>query len=141
MPTPRRYRNPLTIAWNGRFLSVRGVDRAVAALNEAAKDALEGAAEDVLAEADRQVPMDTGALRASGRIEHRPDRVGPRFDILYGGPGIPYAFHVHEMNKNYRRRGSKWRYVIDPMQTKAATLERELQTAVQSAMRFRNFAR
>lgn len=43
------------------------------------------------------VPVDTGRLKASGRIEHHERGPGSFvFSVKYGGPGMKYAIYVHE---------------------------------------------
>lgn len=132
MPGPkvgeRRYRNPLKIEWNGRIQAVRKLQELERRFGQAYVQELRREAEDTFRETQRQVPVDTGRLRASGRITPvRKDSNGrTRIGIEYGGPGVSYAFWVHEINKNYRRPGSKWHYIIDPMLEAARGMERRL---------------
>lgn len=48
--------------------------------------------------AKRLTPVDTGTLRASGRVEGPDFDLGGRvvFHLAYGGPAIGYALRVHE---------------------------------------------
>jgi hypothetical protein len=60
----------------------------------------------ILNESKRIVPVDTGNLRASGRVE-RPE-VGngkASVEISYGGAAAPYALIVHEVPPN---SGGRW---------------------------------
>ena len=51
----------------------------------------------VLADSQEIVPVDTGALRASGQV-HLPAVSGTNVEVVvgYGGPGVDYATYVHE---------------------------------------------
>ncbi len=59
-----------------------------------------------LTEIKKRTPVDTGALRASERIEG-PTREGRRIwvTVLAGGPSAPYAFTVHEDLEAFHRTG------------------------------------
>jgi len=56
-------------------------------------------ANQVLSVSQRNVPVDTGNLKSSGRIEYATDR---RLEarITYGGSMAPYALPVHELHKS-----------------------------------------
>ena len=60
----------------------------------------------ILNESKRLVPVDTGNLRASGRVD-RPDTAGGKavVEISYGGAAAPYALIVHEVPPN---TGGRW---------------------------------
>jgi len=60
----------------------------------------------VLNEAKRIVPVETGNLRGSGRVE-APQTLGPRttVEITFGGAAAPYALYVHEIPPN---SGGRW---------------------------------
>lgn len=60
----------------------------------------------ILNESKRIVPVDTGNLRASGRVE-RPEVGNGRasVEISYGGAAAPYALIVHEVPPN---SGGRW---------------------------------
>lgn len=54
-------------------------------------------AQAILAEATKITPIDTGALRASGHVEHPTiDGLAIEVRIGYGGASAPYALFVHE---------------------------------------------
>ena len=59
------------------------------------------------------VPIETGALMGSGRVE-KEGLPGGKFQVLmkYGGPP-DYAVAVHEVDKNYRN-GRQWKYLETP---------------------------
>lgn len=60
----------------------------------------------VLNESKRIVPVDTGNLRASGKVEN-PAQLGTRYsiEVTYGGAASPYAMIVHEVPPN---SGGRW---------------------------------
>ena len=84
------------------------LDRIIARLEEA--DAPMAMARAVYDESRTQVPVDTGALKRSGRIEERADGA---VAVVYGGPNARYAASVHEIPGRRYRRG-KWQYLRDP---------------------------
>lgn len=82
-----------------RLVAVIGMERLIARMeryparvNAAASDALNKVAGEVLEEAQRLAPVDTGALRASGEV------IPARPDALAAGVafGAEYAMVVHE---------------------------------------------
>lgn len=64
-------------------------------------------------------PVDTGALRASERIEG-PTREGRRIylKIVAGGPTVQYAFAVHEDLEAFHKNGQA-KYIEQPLQESA----------------------
>jgi hypothetical protein len=66
-------------------------------LDRAVESAVYREAEREMTMAKELTPVDTGALRASGRVEG-PDHEGGAvvFHLAYGGPAIEYALRVHE---------------------------------------------
>ena len=73
-----------------------------------------------------QVPVRTGNLRGSGRVEQfgkvvegeegvsagSPDTADGSAAVVYGDHAVDYAVQVHEENRSYRR--GKWQYLRDP---------------------------
>ncbi len=76
------------------------------------------AAEDVLTESKKEVPLDENTLMTSGDVKPAP-RGLPVAIIHYGGgpgtghPKVPYAKRWHENSANFQR-GRKSRYLADP---------------------------
>jgi hypothetical protein len=79
----------------------------------------------ILNESKKIVPVDTGNLRASGRVE-RPETGNGRasVEITYGGAAAPYALIVHEVPPNSGGRwgtgmthaaGKSWKYLEMPV--------------------------
>lgn len=67
------------------------------AQQQALAQAVMGTAEQVLTQSKQLVPVDTTALKNSGRVENlkvSPDEVS--VEITYGGPSAKYAWVVHE---------------------------------------------
>ena len=63
------------------------------------------------------VPVDTGNLMATGIVE-TPRREGNKVVVVlgYGGPAAPYAAHVHEIAKHYKRPNSGHDYLRLPVE-------------------------
>ena len=72
-----------------------------------------------------QVPVRTGNLRGSGRVEQfgrvvagqgssagSPDTADGSAAVVYGDHAVDYARQVHDENRRYRR--GKWQYLRDP---------------------------
>ena len=69
-------------------------------------------AQSALDTSNRYVPVDTGRLQGSGRIERRPNGLA----VVYGGPAAPYALAVHERRGIRYRRGRR-RYLASALMT------------------------
>lgn len=57
-------------------------------------------AQEVYEDADANVPVDTGDLRASGRIEPDAPDGSASYQVVYGGGAVDYARWVEEGNDN-----------------------------------------
>lgn len=82
-----------------------------------------------------EVPLDTGNLRASGKLG-LPSAQGDDIvvEISYGGAAADYALVVHEdMERNYRN-GKKSKFLEDPAKRRIEGLDRRLLSAVKKAM-------
>ncbi|MBX3139853.1 MAG: HK97 gp10 family phage protein [Trueperaceae bacterium] len=83
-------------------------------------------AKEVFAESQREVPVDTGNLRASGRVEPAlPERLTAT--VSYGGTAAGYAVIVHETHK------TKSKYLERPARAAA----KDFQMAVKEALKWR----
>lgn len=74
------------------------VETAVTATGEAVEDALKKHADKILARSQELVPVDTGALKASGfaEVERNGDEIVAQ--VCYSSNGsVPYATFVHEL--------------------------------------------
>lgn len=103
-------------------------------LTRAATQALREHGETVMAASKRLVPVDTGALRASGRVSPV-TQVGRSLMVVlsYGGPAAPYALAVHERPDQWHDPPTQWKYLEQPMLELARTFEGRLVAAVQRA--------
>lgn len=78
-------------------------------------EAVNRAAQEIFAESQRRVPVDTGNLRASARVQ--PAREAPpRATITYGGTAAEYALAVHETHR------SQSKYLEEPAREHARQL-------------------
>jgi len=117
-------------------VTVKNADRLAAALKSAGPDAVQVAgkalkevAYEVFALSQFFVPVDTGALRASGQV-HDPKIMGSRIsvEITYGGPAVDYAALVHELPPSVVRHvePTRWKYLEFPMEMMKNDLDRML---------------
>jgi hypothetical protein len=106
----------------GGYSIFRGADNALADIKKlrlVAPDrfaqALYQEAQVELKEIKRLTPVDTGALRASERVEG-PVREGRRIyvTIVAGGPSVPYAFTVHEDTEAFHKYGQA-KFIDQPL--------------------------
>ena len=95
------------------------IDRVVKRLQHAAQKGTQAAAARTLARARELAPTATGALKASGRIEHRPEGAVVLF-------AAPYAAVVHQSPDLYHDDG-QWRYLS------AAVAEQDVSAAIVAA--------
>jgi hypothetical protein len=73
------------------------------------KGGVDKTAAETLAVAVSYCPLDTGALRASARVESETAGHFIEARIRFGDAKAYYAIYVHEINKNYRVGG--WKYL------------------------------
>lgn len=98
---------------------LEAVQARIAALGPQAVTALQSAmvqeAEAIMTESKRLVPVDTGALRASGHVAD-PTAQGQTVQVQmgYGGSAAPYAVLVHEMTQNKHRTPTQAKYLETP---------------------------
>jgi hypothetical protein len=92
----------MTVRWNGA--------KAKAAVVEGGKEGIRDATELVFDATQLEVPTDTGALRASGRV----DVDGLHGEVRYGeGASSGYAAIIHEKLEIHHDRGSA-KYLENP---------------------------
>lgn len=99
---------------SGQFvLGVKGAEQILKRLNKLADTlpdlvgaAMRAEAEIEMTEAKKRTPVDTGALRASGRVEG-PRRFGRDLTVYlrFGGASVDYAWRVHEDLEMFHRVG------------------------------------
>lgn len=112
---------------------------------------LEG--EKIMAASKRLVPVETGNLRASGRVRQsrgRRQEVG-NVDLVYGGPSAPYAVFVHEIpppgggggdlqparptKRRARHHVGQWKFLEAPARARAKVMARSLANEVERELR------
>lgn len=94
------------------YVQLEGLDKVIAQYSNmkgsdaAVRRACYAEATVVLNESKRLVPVDTGNLRASGRVEP-PKTQGSvtTIEVSYGGAAAPYALYVHEIPPG---SGGRW---------------------------------
>lgn len=75
------------------------------------------------------VPVDLGALRASGYVEQRNEGSTFIVELGFGGPSAPYALIQHEnMSFNHTTGGPK--YLERPVTERAASIPRDVANKV-----------
>lgn len=104
-------------------VSMEGTDRVVGRIDRMHRSARDGAPRAMFRQAEltrtkavRRTPLETGALRASSFV-----RVADRnaVEIVFGGPGAPYAIYVHE-NLNARHPVGQAKFLESAVQEDAA---------------------
>jgi len=93
----------------------------------------EGAA--IFEESQDEVPLDTGNLRASGKLGF-PKIEGKDVvvEISYGGAAADYALVVHEDLEMNFRNGKKAKYLEDPARRRIKGMDGRLLASVRKAM-------
>lgn len=125
--------------------------RAKNAVKQAVRATLFQEAEKIMTASKRQVPVDTGNLRASGHVT-LPFEVGGKMfvELGYGGPAgagnhggqtnnesVGYALSVHEDLQARHNPGQKAKYLEDPVNEHVPKLSRAIDAAVHRAARTR----
>ena len=85
--------------------------------------ALNQVGQEVFAESQRRVPVDTGNLRSSARIDAAKTDT-PKVTISYGGTAAGYALVVHETH------GSRSKYLESPAREAAERLNQAVKQGV-----------
>ena len=102
-------------------IRITGVDRVVKANGKASAEikkrideALVTCAEVLLRKSQELVPVDTEALKKSGRVVANDKKgLAAAATVEYGGPTAPYAFIVHERLGVYHAPPAQARYLAD----------------------------
>lgn len=102
----------------------------------AAKEALVIEGETVMTRAKRLTPVDTGALRSSGRVQapvlESPTRAS--VTLGFGGPAKVYAIYVHE-DLNARHRVGQAKFLEQPVREAASRFARNVSAHVSSRLK------
>ena len=124
------------------FPDLERIQRAIIASGpagvKAAARALRNEAQEAFAVSQDEVPVDTGALKASGRV--RPE-VGVyergnelSVELTYGGTAMEYAIIVHENLESFHPHG-KAKYLEDPMSRQVQGISGRIADKVEAAMK------
>lgn len=124
-------------------LDVTGIDTVLQAfqalsarLQAAAASALQEEADRILAVSQTLVPVDTGALHASGEIEP-PILTGTAVSLLlrYGAHGrVPYAARIHEDTLLNHPRGGQAHYLSQPVYAATDGMATRVAAAIRQAV-------
>src|SRR5581483_3232082 len=121
-------------------ITIKGQDQLAAALAqagplamEALKSAMVQEQEQVMAEAKKLCPVDTGVLRASGTVLP-PAETGMSAEVVagFGGAASAYAVPVHERMGVHHPTGQA-KFLEQPFLERAATLPAKLAAKVAAA--------
>lgn len=124
------------------FPDLERIQRAIIASGpagvKAAARALRNEAQEAFAVSQDEVPVDTGALKASGRV--RPE-IGVyergnelSVELTYGGTAMEYAIIVHENLESFHPHG-KAKYLEDPMSRQVQGISGRIADKVEAAMK------
>lgn len=92
-------------------------------------------AEGIMTKSRRLVPVDTGALRASGRVEDPNFETATRVvaELSYGGSAAPYALYVHE-DLNARHSVGQAKYLEQPVRAALPGFVRAVTSALDRSL-------
>ena len=110
----------VTFALNGIDTIRARIERAIANAQPEVADALRLFAESIMKESKRRVPVKTGALMNTGKVQE-PEVSGSQVTVTlgYGDETVGYALAVHENMSptvHWTRPGSGPHYLINPVQ-------------------------
>ena len=89
----------------------------------------------IFEESQDEVPLDTGNLRASGKLGlPKVEGKDVVVEISYGGAAADYAVIVHEDLEMNFRNGKKAKYLEDPLKRRIKGMDGRLLLAVRKAM-------
>lgn len=116
------------ILGEGRLLMA--LDRIKESLPRQTAAALYQVGEEIMTLAkEKYVPVDLGALRASGYVEQRQEKDAFIVELGFGGPSAPYALIQHEnMQYNHTTGGPK--YLERPVMERANSIPRDVASKV-----------
>lgn len=131
--------------------TLRAVGKAKEKTSKTIAEGLRTAAETLLKESQKLVPVDTGALKASGRVEVSGTAMGARAQVVYGGgvvidisqepdPAgttfrtVDYAYVVHERLDVYHRPPTQARFLADAVPKVRGTITAAMKRQVEVAL-------
>lgn len=77
-------------------------------------------------------PVDTGALRASGKVEQTGSMA---FEISYGGSAAPYALYVHEIMTNAHAAPTQAKFLEQPLTDAVAGFDQRVGRRLAAALK------
>lgn len=107
---------------------------AAVVLNAAGAVAVEAGAQMILDASQPLVPVDTGALKASGKVSAD----GLEAAVSYSGiapDGFDYGIKQHEDGSLHHPNGGQWKYLEQPMHTEAPAVATEMAAIIRKAMK------
>ena len=89
----------------------------------------------IFEQSQEEVPVDTNALRTSGKLG-LPQLEGQSVvvEISYGGAAVDYAMIVHEDLEARHREGKKAKYLEDPARRALAGMDERILAKIRKAM-------
>lgn len=108
-------RSPVVMKLEGELVALQQLERARLGTRTITGVVMRGEGERIMQDSkENYVPVLTGALQATGRVEG-PEESGGELavELLYGGSGVDYAVTVHETDRAYRN-GKSWKYLEIP---------------------------
>lgn len=103
--------------------------------NEYAKTVYQSAEQVMTLSKEQYVPVDTGALRASGHVvPPKTDREKVTVELAFGGPAADYAVWVHE-NLDAHHNVGQAKYLEIPLRESLDKIQRDLDDATARAIR------
>ena len=123
----------------GLELDMGPLNEALAALGAAAIPAAAKAfyqeAERIMTASKEIVPVDTGALRASGHVQlPEVSALNVSVTLGYGGPAAPYSVYVHENTMARHKEGQQAKFLERPMLEAAEGMEARLADVLRAEM-------
>jgi hypothetical protein len=131
----------------GKNYSIDGVEATVRAIGKAAVvmersivEGLQKCGQTILKKSQTYVPVETGALKASGKVETTGKGFGARVFVRYGGSSSPrtadYAPFVHENMEKYHKPPTQAKFleraVRETRGTCASIMRRTLESGVKT---------
>lgn len=102
----------MKVEFKGAKSFIAKLGRTASLVKGETQKATRSVAEDIFAESQILVPVDTGALRASGRVDFYGSRLKPEAEISYS---TEYARIVHEVEWYYHKPPTQAKYLEEPL--------------------------
>ncbi len=117
----------VSVQWIGTRALIARLSAASAIAHGALSAAIYQEGQEMLTEALPITPVDTGNLRASGRVSlPRVSLGGVEVDVGFGGAAAPYALFVHERLDAYHKPPTQAKFLETVALRRAATMGERL---------------